>query len=80
MMAGQNHAERKTGGQSSMILSGNDSVASDCGFAVLCSLKAPISSLVPPPGVLGTQRQWESQSHVLYVTNRPEGKGQGAAR
>jgi hypothetical protein len=28
----------RPGGQSSMILSGNDSVASGCGFAVLCSL------------------------------------------
>ena len=28
----------RLGGQSSMILSGNDSVASGCGFAVLCSL------------------------------------------
>ena len=28
----------RPGGQSSMILSGNDSAASGCGFAVLCSL------------------------------------------
>jgi hypothetical protein len=39
IMAGQNHAERKTGGQSSMILSGHDSVVSGCGFAALCSLR-----------------------------------------
>ena len=37
IMAGQNHAERKTGGQFSMILSGHDSVVSGCGYAALCS-------------------------------------------
>ena len=39
IMAGQNHAERKTRGQFSMILSGHDSVISGCGFAALCSLR-----------------------------------------
>jgi hypothetical protein len=38
-MTGQNHAERKTEGQSSMILSGHDFVVSGCGFAELCSLR-----------------------------------------
>jgi hypothetical protein len=48
IMAGQNHAERKTGGQSSMILSGHDSVVSGCGFAALCSFERGLTLLDRP--------------------------------
>jgi hypothetical protein len=59
IMAGQNHAERKTGGQSSMILSGHDSVVSGCGFAALCAPRA--EALAPTDSPSSGQSEIDKQ-------------------